>query len=307
MISKVLMETLVVRDLEAAAAAWREELGWEVRSEGAVDEALAGLWGVSALDHPRFALFASPGSSRGFIRLVQGPEDDGSSSFERLGLFNAELLCADGEALLERLRGSRAFVPLSGLNTYDLGATGGAISRSFATRGPGGAGVFFTQYLKVPPPRTLPRCDHLVGPMFNSALAVENGPAMASFYEGVLGMGRRFEMRIAQPSVNRILGFPEDWAFHMVVYKGEGDGLVEVDLHDRSLPGRAPPAGRLLPGNASLTLETRDLEGAMRRAREKGWVRAEGHRLGVAPYEGRRVARVEGPSGESIELVEAPA
>jgi hypothetical protein len=187
---------------------------------------------------------------------VQG-EDDASSSFDRAGLFNAELLCADVEALFARLRRSRAFRTLSFPNTYDLSATGGAVSRSFATRGPGGAGIFFTQYLSVRPPRTLPRCDHLVGPMFNSAVAVADARAMAAFYEDVLGMGRRFEMRIAQPSVNRILGLPEDRAFQMVVYKGQGDGLVEVDVHVRALPARSSGGGRLLPGISGLTLETR--------------------------------------------------
>lgn len=301
MIERVLLETLVVGDLDGAAAAWREDLGWQTLADGEVDAPLAELWGVRPEAHPRFVLLASPGSTRGFVRLVAG-EDDASSSFDRAGLFNAELLCSDVEALFERLQRSRAFRTLSSPNTYDLSPTGGAVSRSFATRGPGGAGIFFTQYLSVPPPRTLPRCEHLVGPMFNSAVAVADAGAMASFYEGVLGMGRRFEMLIAQPAVNRILGLPDDRAFHMVVYKGEGDGLVEVDVHDRSLPVRASGDGRLLPGNSGLTLEARGIDPILERAGP--WRRSGPRAPAAPPYEGRRAARLEGPAGEHIELLE---
>lgn len=138
MIERVLLETLVVAELESGAAAWREELGWQTLASGEVDVSQAELWDVAPEAHPRFVLLASPGSSRGFVRLVQG-EDDVSSSLERAGLFNAELLCSDVEALFDRLRRSRAFRVLSSPNTYDLSPTGGAVSRSFATRGPGGA------------------------------------------------------------------------------------------------------------------------------------------------------------------------
>ena len=126
---------------------------------------------------------------------------------------------------------------------------------------------------------------------------------MASFYEGVLGLGRRFEMRIAQASVNRILGLPDDRSFHMVVYKGQGDGLVEVDVHDRELPARASGAGRLPPGNCGLTLEGRGIDAILGRA--GGWLKGGPASLAAPPYGGRRAARLEGPSGEQIEILEA--
>lgn len=305
MISRVLAETLVVRELDAAAAAWREELGWETLAEGPVEEPLRELWMTDRGLHPRFALLRSPGSARGFVRLVEGPEDDRSPSFHRAGLFNAELLCADVDRLYARLEGSQTFRPVSGLNTYDLGATGGAVSRSFATRGPGGAGVLFTTYLAVPPPRTLPRCDHLVGPMFNSALATESAEAMAAFFEGTLGMARRFEGRLAQASINRILGLPEDWGFHMVVYKGEGDGLVEVDLHEHPLPPAPGVEAALPPGNAFLTLETPDLDAVLERAAARGFATSPVRAVAALPYAGRRAGLVRGPARERFELIES--
>ena len=306
MISTVLLETLVSSDLEDALAGWRDELGWEVTERSALSEDLATFWDIDSARYPEFAVLTSPGSDRGFVRLVQGPEDDDEGSFHHPGLFNAELLCRDVDELHARLAGSSRFQLVCDPTTYDLGSTGGACSRSFATRGPGRTGVFFTTYLSVPPPRELPVCEHLVGPMFNSACAVEDAAMMESFYEGIVGMERRLEGRIASPGINRILELPSDWAFHMVVYKGEGDGLIEIDLHERELPvGFGSPGGRLKPGNSFLTLATSDLDGLAERARQARVMRSEPRPFQFAPYRGRRALILEGPAAERVEVMEA--
>ena len=140
MIHQVLAQTIVLQDLRPGIDALRTHLGFELRSEGPLGEAAARSLGVSPLVHRRFALLGAPGVSRGFIRLVEGPSDDESATFHKTGLFNAEILTSDVEALYAQLKGSGAFKVVSDLNTYDLsGAGGGAVSRSFATRGPGGA------------------------------------------------------------------------------------------------------------------------------------------------------------------------
>ena len=222
LILQVLMQTVSLRDLDHGVAALREDLGFDVRSEGFVDEHMARALGVSCRAHPRFAVLGAPGVSRGFIRLVEGPGDDDTGTFHKRGMFNAEMLTSDVETLFKRLQGSTRFRLASDLNTYDLsGAGGGAISRSFATRGPGGAGFFFTQYLKVPPPRTLPVCETLVGPMFNAAVSTDMQLPVEIFYEKILGMRLRLSGRLTQPAVNRIIGLPDDWGFTMLVYKGE--------------------------------------------------------------------------------------
>jgi len=305
-ISQVLAQTVVTADLERALAAWTETLGWEVAERRRSRGELAELWDIDEAAYPEAAIVVSPGTARGFIRLVQGPEDDTSGSFHHPGPFNAELLCRDVDELHERLAGSADFERLCEPTTYDLGSTGGACSRSFATRGPGGAGIFFTTYLSVPPPRQLPVCEHLVGPMFNAACAVRDGAAMELFWESILGANRRLEGRIASPAINRILDLPADWGFHMVVYKGEGDGLVEIDVHEHDLPeGFGSPTGRLKPGNSFLTLETRDLPSLMERAAAAGRVRAPARPLAAYPYDGRRAGLLVGPADELVEIVEA--
>lgn len=306
MIAQVLAQTVVTGDLEGAIRAWTGLLEWEVTERGPVDPGLAAYLDLEPAVYPESALIGSRGATRGFLRLIQGPEDDTTGSFHHPGLFNAELLCRDVDLLYERLTGSAGFRPLCQPTTYDLGSTGGACSRSFATRGPGGAGVFFTTYLSVPPPRKLPICEHLVGPMFNAACAVEDAAAMESFYEGILGMVRRLEGRIASPAINRILDLPDDWAFHMVVYKGEGEGLIEVDVHEHRLPrGFGSPPGRLKPGNCFLTLETPAMEEIFARAEAAGAVRAAPRSQSVLPYAGRRAGLLVGPAAELVEIVEA--
>ncbi len=308
MIHKVLAQTIVVTDLRSGIDALRTYLGFELRAEGPLGEAAAGSLGVSPSVHRHFALLGAPGVSRGFIRLIDGPSDDESATFHKTGLFNAEILTSDVEALYARLKVSGAFKVVSDLNTYDLsGAGGGAVSRSFATRGPGGAGFFFTQYLKVPPPRTLPVCATLVGPMFNAALSTPTQEApVKSFYEDVLGMTRRLAGRLTQPSVNRIIGLPDDWGFLMLVFKGEGDGLIEVDVHEHEVPAEdVVPDDHLRPGNSVLTLETNDLDGILERATASGFRATSPGLVAEAPYENRRAATLRGPAGERIELIAA--
>lgn len=308
MIHQVLAQTIVLQDLRSGIDALRLDLGFDLRAEGPLGTAAARALGVSPSVHPRFALLGAPGVSRGFIRLVAGPFNDGSATFHKTGLFNAEILTSDVEALYARLNSSAAFKVVSGLNTYDLsGAGGGAVSRSFATRGPGGAGFFFTQYLKVPPPRTLPVCATLVGPMFNAALSTpsQEGP-VKSFYEDVLGMNRRLAGRLTQPSVNRIIGLPDDWGFLMLVFKGEGDGLIEVDVHEHDVPPEGVvPDDQLRPGNSVLTLETTDLDRIIERATAAGFRATTPGHVAEALYDNRRAATLRGPAGERIELIDS--
>ncbi len=308
MTDRVLCETLVASDLEAAVTAWRDDLGWEVTARGDTGADLARLWGVEAGRYPRFAVVASPGSERGFVRLVEGPEDDERGTFHHAGLFNAELLCADVDELHSRLVASARFSPVCPPTTYDLGSTGGAVSRSFATRGPGGAGVYFTTYVKVPPPRTLPPTPHLVCPMMNSALAVDDRGDAVDFFEDVLGIDRRFAGYFSEPNINRLLDLPPDGGFDMVVYKGEGDGLIEVDFYDDPLPRDAANGSTLQPGNSFLTLETADFDGVVARAAAAKPVALKlAGSTGFPParlYAGHRAAMLRGPMGGRYEIIE---
>lgn len=308
MIQQVLMQTVSLRLFDAGVSALQQDLGFELRSGGPVDAGLARVWGVSLRAHSRFAVLAAPGVLRGFIRLVEGPADDETGTFHKRGLFNAELLTRDVGALFARLQGSSRFRIVSEPNTYDLsGAGGGAVSRSFATRGPGGAGFFFTQYLKVSAPRTLPVCETLVGPMFNAAVSTDRQPPVEDFYEKALGMNRRLAGRLTQPTVNRIIGLPDDWGFMMLVYKGEGDGLIEVDIHEHEVPADPAVSGDYLrPGNSMLTVETGDLDRVLGRAAEAGFAATGPVAVASEPYRGRRAAVLRGPAGERVELVEEP-
>jgi catechol 2,3-dioxygenase-like lactoylglutathione lyase family enzyme len=305
-IQQVLMQTVVLREFAQGVRALQGDLGFESRAEGPMPEELGRALGISTRAHPRFAVLGAPGVARGFIRLVEGPSDDLTGSFHKRGLFNAELLTRDVEALHDRLKTSTAFRLVSELNTYDLsGAGGGAISRSFATRGPGGAGFFFTQYLKVPPPRVLPVCETLVGPMFNAAVSIDEQVRVEAFYETVLGLTRRLAGRLTQPPVNRIIGLPDDWGFMMLVYKGEGDGLIEVDIHEHEVPAEpAQPHDQLRPGNSMITLEARDLDDILRRAAEAGFPGTDPQPVASWPYQGRRAAVLRGPAGERVEMVD---
>lgn len=306
MIQRLLLETMVVPDLHGARTAWTDELGWEAVAQAETDEPFAKLWGLHRPAHPRFAILRAPGSTGGHVRLLEGPAGGRPALVDQAGLFNAEMMSRDVDALYERVKGSAEFRPVSAPRTYDLRETGAAVSRSFATRLPGGGSVFFTQLLEAPTPRVLPTTPHLAGPVFNGAVATDDQKRVEAFYEGVLGMTRRFDMRIDQKEVSEVLGLSAHRPFRMVVFKGEGDGLVELDVHEGTLVRpAAPPEGQLAFGNAGLTLETGDFRNLVARASAAGALRREGGRIPGPPYHGRRAAILEGPAGEVIEVVEA--
>ena len=75
-IQQVLMQTVSLRLFDEGVSSLREDLGFDLRASGPVDAGLARVWGVSLAGHPRYAVLSAPGSSRGFIRLIEGRADD---------------------------------------------------------------------------------------------------------------------------------------------------------------------------------------------------------------------------------------
>jgi catechol 2,3-dioxygenase-like lactoylglutathione lyase family enzyme len=133
--------------------------------------------------------------------------------------------------------------------------------------------------------------------MFNAAVSTDMQLPVEIFYEKILGMHLRLSGRLVQPSVNRIIGLPEDWGFKMLVYKGEGDGLIEIDIHEHDVPLEPKtPEGQLRRGNAMLTLETPGLDAILERAAQDGFPATSAHRIDAMPYDRRRAAVLRGPA-----------
>ena len=92
----------------------------------------------------------------------------------------------------------------------------------------------------------------------------------------------------------------------MLVYKGEGDGLIEVDIHEHDVPAEPLiPEDQLRPGNSMLTLETRDFDAILQGAVDAGFSATVPRVVASSPYDNRRVAALRGPVAERIELIEA--
>lgn len=304
MIRRLLGQTIVTPAWENALSAFEAELGWEKVDAFPTDPAWLQLHGFDLDRHTWTAIVRCPETNSGFVRLVEGDSPPHPRPFRRRGLFNAEIMVSDVEAAHRRLLSSSVFRPVSAPATYDMRETGAAVSRSFATSGPGGAGIYFTQILEVPAPRTVPVCPQLFSGLFNCAIAADAFEPSVDFYERTLEMSRRFDMVVAQATANQILGLDEDASFRMIVFKGEGDGLVEVDAHDGALENAIQLPGQLASGNAMLTLEA---TGALRelgeRLRTKGRLVSPPQRIESVPYGGREVLIAKGPSDETVEVV----
>jgi hypothetical protein len=301
------MYTATTAEAGRLAEAWAAVSEHERVGGGPVSAELRALWGVEAGAHPRATVLGAPASSRGYLRLVDSDVEVADElPARRVGPFGFELFSRDVDLVHQRLVRDGTFAALSAPTDYDMSVIGSGIGRSFAARGPGGIWILITTMISVPPPRPLPAVEQLVGPVVNMPIATLAREPAVRLYHEALGIPVRFDGRLADPVVNAVISLPADRAFHCTVFS-IGDGqLVEHHVHP---PGTlAPPVrppGRLRPGPAGYAFTVDDLGGAVEAARVAGHEVRGPLPVPDAPYAGRRVACLDGPDGEAVELIEA--
>jgi hypothetical protein len=294
-------------DIDAFVAAWCTVSGYEVVADLPTCPELGKLWGVDAEAHPRSVVLRSPGTERGVLRLVETEEPaPGSGPARRVGPFGMEFFSAEAPEVWERMVAEGSFRPYTEPVDYDMSSIGSGKATSFAALGPSGVWVLITTMRWVPPPRPLPVVDQLVGPVINLPVATPPSPRPEAFYVEGLGMEVRFSGELADPTVNRIIGLEPDRRFFAKVFS-LGDGqMAEHHFHDASrLEADPRRPGRLRAGPAVLTLAANGIGMVAERLAGLGFSVRGPLAVPDPPYRGRAVVVADGPSGETVELVEA--
>ncbi|MGH3261805.1 MAG: VOC family protein [Trebonia sp.] len=306
-VTGLLMGTATTPKLSATTDGWTAASRYEVVDRYPVDEPLAALWGIKPGAHTAAVVTRAPGTASGMVRWVDSAVTDRRKvPVETPGPFAFEFFANDVDGTYQGLADSDVFTPLAPPTTYDLHVIGSGICRSFAVRGPGDFWAFITTIQQVPPPRELPVTPHYLSPVVNMPIATTDGASAVALYRDVLGIPPRLDGPVQDAGVNAIMCAPPDWAFHITVFF-IGDGMLcEHHIHPegRLTPTRRP-SDALRSGPAVSTLLVDDLEAIIAAATAAG-IKVRGPvTLDREPYGTRRVACVDGPNNEIVELVQA--
>lgn len=169
-------------------------------------------------------------------------------------------------------------------------------------KGPDAMPMALIERLKEP----IPRFEGMFSIFTDVAQTVASGEEAARFYEGVLGLSKVFDEELPDGLVDDIVGVPHGTHTRMLMFAGGNTPITEC--LEYSIKGR-PMSDVAKPENVGVfatAYETEDLDALLERCAAAGFETAVPPlRLRLEPYGGIRLARVNGPSGMSVELFQA--
>lgn len=169
-------------------------------------------------------------------------------------------------------------------------------------KGPDAMPMALIERLKEP----IPRFEGMFSIFTDVAQTVASGEEAARFYEGVLGLSKVFDEELPDGLVDDIVGVTHGTHTRMLMFAGGNTPITEC--LEYSIKGR-PMSDVAKPENVGVfatAYETEDLDALLERCAAAGFETAVPPlRLRLEPYGEIRLARVNGPSGMSVELFQA--
>ena len=169
-------------------------------------------------------------------------------------------------------------------------------------KGPDAMPMALIERLKEP----IPRFEGMFSIFTDVAQTVASGEEAARFYEGVLGLSKVFDEELPDGLVDDIVGVPHGTHTRMLMFAGGNTPItecLEYSLKGRPMSDVAKPEN---VGGFATAYETEDLDALLERCAAAGFETAVPPlRLRLEPYGEIRLARVNGPSGMSVELFQA--
>lgn len=295
MLCSVVAVTLLVPDPAAVERAYAARLDYHTEARSAVDGAQAGAWAAPGLAGRPYVLMRPASDEPVYLRFVAGDEP-ARPPLRSVGWAATEILVEDPARLETRLEGTEFTVigppqPLA-MNPQVV---------AMQAVGPGGELLYFT---RVPPGASkfgLGSATRFVDRVFIVVVATRDAQATLDFYASTFGLP------VTTPAPTRIDVLARAWqlpaatGFRVGVVRLPERFLVEVDEYPVTAAAPAGAVDTLPAGLALVSFAVPSLEPWL------GQLVAPPARLDAAPYWGRRVGVMRGPSGEHIELVESGA
>ena len=290
--------THCVDDLDREVEAWCSLLGYRALQRAPLGETLCTAWGTPG-DVGRASVLLGPASGAPtYVRLVTAPGRAGYWPPVTWGWNATEILVTDPDALAERLNGSdiRRFGGPGDL--YDAPKA----PRAIQTLSPAGAMLYFTRIQPGGSRYGLHGATSFVDRVFNVVLGGPDLDALRDFYGSGLGLRVSppipFTMTLAAQATNA----PADALFPICVAPVRPRrSILELDEYPADTSPRPRKPGELPGGMSMVSFRVNNLDNL------PVPLRAEPRRIPAAPYDNSRVAVIEGPAGEWLELIEARA
>ena len=285
--------TVLVPDIAAGIAAYRDVLGMDLVDVGPISPLLATLWGTPAMAGKASALLQTSSTAPSFIRLIEAniPADFvptrsfGWAAFEHTAkdVFGWEKRLSDSGFEIvgppRQIEGLAYFVPMQ-------------------VFGPGREMVYLNEVHQDTPSTDLPKADSAFDHMFICVLAAPDREAAVRWYAEALHLQEGETHVIEYTMINRAFNQPRGTQSTLTMIQKDRMPIVEIDTYPADAEERKFPEGTLPPGNAMVTLAVSSLA-----ALDLEWI-SKPLRIDGPLYEGRRTGAVRGPAGEWLELIE---
>lgn len=285
--------TISTPDVPGLAAAYGRHLGYEPVAAGALDAAVARLWGLPGLAGRRHAVLAPGGTGDTWLRFVEGPAVPGYVPFRHLGWNAAEHTVQDVDALARRLLDSpfRVIGPPADLSFSDR-------IRALQVVGPAGEALYLTQIKSAVPGFELPFARVPVDRVFIMILGGADLDETVSWYHERFGVSSAPVIEAVVSVLSNAYGQPAGTLHRICALPAGGQCYIEADQMPAAALPRPAMEGELPPAIAMVTFEVRSLPDTVSFLSDPATVPG-------PPYLGRRAAVCSGPAGELIELVES--
>ena len=287
--------THCVPDLNACIPVYRELLDYQLVDEGRLPESLATTWATPNMGGMPYVLLQPASGAAVYLRFIETGNAGGYWPPVTQGWIATEILATDPDAVLEKLQGT-AFTHIGG--PADLYPSPKS-ARALQMAGPAGELMYFTRILPGGSRFGLHGAKSFVDRPF---IMVVGGTSMAdihAFYGGVLGLwvSPVDPFRIGQMS--RVLRLAPQTAYPVSLARIPGRSfLIELEelppyIERRTVPDGQMPEGLGMVSFKSAPLDELNLD-----------YHAAPRSIDVPPYNGRKVAVIEGPTGEWLELID---
>ena len=291
---RIEIATLCVSDISICISAYTDLLDYQVIDEGELPQSLAAAWSTPAMTGMPYALLQPSSGAEVYVRFIETGRSGGYWPPVTQGWIATEILTTDPDALLEKLQGS-AFTHIGGpgdLYPHPKSA------RALQMAGPAGELMYFTRILPGGSRFGLHGAKTFVDRPFIMVTGGTSMDEIHGFYGGVLGL------RVTEPSpfvigqMSRVLGVDPRTAYPVSLARIPGRSfLIELEELPPYIERRHVPEGQLPEGLAMVSFKSAPLDELILN------YRAEPRRIDIPPYNGRKVAVIEGPAGEWLELI----
>ena len=228
--------TIVVPDLNAGIAAYRDWLGYVPGGAQAVGDALAAQWRAPGAVAARTVTLCPESRETRFIRLVEGRAYPGYQPLASLGWIAAEIIVQDVDALAERLGVETCpFKIIGPPAVLDFEFTDQI--KAMQVIGLGGETLYLTQVGAQIPGFDLPAAQSFVGAPFIMVLGARDIADAATPYASLRHpLGPVFEARIQV--LSKAFDMPTSHRYRLATVAFGESTLIEIDAFPPDAPMR---------------------------------------------------------------------